>query len=462
MIFIGYKDNSYRFIHHTQENVIFHSTQAIFDEGHFPRYPSSHSREQIPPGRLTQEIELLVPEPFGVDEPAPTPFSPTPAYSRPFTPPIPPNLPTHSESPSPSPLLTPPKWSLVKIEEVEDNEDEDVEMHFPSPPPPEAGPSQYTTSQVPTVIPQKQGSDPQPGEDVSSLRYGLRRSTCETRVPYREGNIYEEDCYPTDVLRHPKWQQHPGKTNLDMACRMLENACRHIQAQPETIPIGGVYYLYSQWDNTVEINGIHYEVDWVGQQPIIIDIEENRIDAPPPAGKSATTAITNHMVYLAREGGAEHICFLLALRATETHVLPKTLKDVTKLPADSKKRWLESCLEELKLLKDRDVYEIVDLPKGRKVVKNYWVFNIKPDGCYRSRLIAKGFSQVEGINFDELFSPVVRYETAQLLLVVAALEDLDIQSVDIKTAYLYGNLDEEIYIEQPEGFKLPGKENKVW
>jgi len=90
------------------------------------------------------------------------------------------------------------------------------------------------------------------------------------------------------------------------------------------------------------------------------------------------------------------------------------------------------------------------------------VFNIKPDGCYRSRLVAKGFSQVEGINFDELFSPVVRYKTARLLLAVVALEDLDIQSVDIKTAYLYGDLDKEIYMEQPEGFKLPGKENKVW
>jgi len=50
-----------------------------------------------------------------------------------------------------------------------------------------------------------------------------------------------------------------------MACRMLENACRHIQAQSETIPIGGVYYPYSQWDNTIEINRICYEVDWVGQ-----------------------------------------------------------------------------------------------------------------------------------------------------------------------------------------------------
>jgi len=171
------------------------------------------------------------------------------------------------------------------------------------------------------------------------------------------------------------------------------------------------------------------------------------MDAPSLAGKSATTAITNHMVHLAREGGAEYICFLLALRATETYILPKTFKDVAKLPADSKKRWLESCLEELKSLKDRDVYEIVDLPKRRKAVKICWVFNIKPDSRYQSRLVTKGFSQVKDIDFDELFSLVVCYETVRLLLAVAALEDLDIQSVDIKTAYLYGDLDEEIYME---------------
>ena len=128
------------------------------------------------------------------------------------------------------------------------------------------------------------------------------------------------------------------------------------------------------------------------------------MDTLPPAGESATTAITNHMVHLAKESRAEHIRFLLALRATETQFLPKTFKDVTKLQADSKKRWLESCLEELKSLKDRDVYEIMDFSKRRKVVKNHWVFNIKSDGHYRSHLVAKEFSQVKGIDFDELFS----------------------------------------------------------
>ena len=96
------------------------------------------------------------------------------------------------------------------------------------------------------------------------------------------------------------------------------------------------------------------------------------------------------------------------------------------------------------------------------MIKDHWVYGVKSLGQKRSRLVAKGFSQIEGIDFDELFSPVVRYETARLMLSIAALEDLDIHSVDVKTAYLYGDLEEEIYMEQPEGFRLPGQEQKVW
>jgi len=89
---------------------------------------------------------------------------------------------------------------MVLSEEVED-----VEMYFLSSPSPKAGPSQYTPFQVLTVIPQKRGSDPQPGEDIPSLRYGLRRLTYETRVPHKEDNVYKEDYHPIDVLRHPEW-----------------------------------------------------------------------------------------------------------------------------------------------------------------------------------------------------------------------------------------------------------------
>jgi len=76
-------------------------------------------------------------------------------------------------------------------------------------------------------------------------------------------------------------------------------------------------------------------------------------------------------------------------------------------------------------------------------------------------LLPKNFLKLKALTLMNYSLQVICYETVQLFLAVAVLKDLDIQSVDVKTAYLYGDLDEEIYMEQPEGFKLPGKENKV-
>ena len=79
------------------------------------------------------------------------------------------------------------------------------------------------------------------------------------------------------------------------------------------------------------------------------------------------------------------------------------------------------------------------------------------DAC----LVAKGFSQVKRSKFNQIFSLVMHFETVQLLLGLAALEDWYIFRLNIKSTYLYGELDEEIYMEQLEGFKIPGQENKV-
>jgi hypothetical protein len=79
----------------------------------------------------------------------------------------------------------------------------------------------------------------------------------------------------------------------------------------------------------------------------------------------------------------------------------------------------------------------------------------------KARLVAKGFSQVEGLDYDQVFSPVVRFETVRLILAMAALENWTISGVDVRNAYLYGELDEEIYMEQPEGFRAMGLEHFV-
>jgi hypothetical protein len=90
---------------------------------------------------------------------------------------------------------------------------------------------------------------------------------------------------------------------------------------------------------------------------------------------------------------------------------------------ETHKKWIDACLEELKALQKRSVYELVDLPKGQRTIKNRWVFNEKSDSHLWPRLVGKGFSQVKGIDYNKLFSAVVHYETACLLFGVAAMED---------------------------------------
>ncbi len=131
------------------------------------------------------------------------------------------------------------------------------------------------------------------------------------------------------------------------------------------------------------------------------------------------------------------------------------------MPSDIQKEWHNACCEELDSLCKCKVFKLINLPKGRKVIKNQWVFNLKLDGHKKARLVAKGFSQVEGIDYDKIFLPVVWFETVQVMLMLAALRNWHISGLDVKTAFLYGDLDEKLYMEQPEGFKFPGQQNKV-
>ena len=117
------------------------------------------------------------------------------------------------------------------------------------------------------------------------------------------------------------------------------------------------------------------------------------------------------------------------------------------------------------LLKN-DTYELVELPKGRKALRNKWVFKLKKDSDgkllkYKARLVVKGFGQKKGIDFDEIFSPVVKMSYIRVVLGLTASLDLELEQLDVKTAFLHGDLNEEIYMSQPEGFEVKGKEHMV-
>ena len=130
-------------------------------------------------------------------------------------------------------------------------------------------------------------------------------------------------------------------------------------------------------------------------------------------------------------------------------------------PEAARKEWKATCYEEMESLDKCDVFELTDLPKGCKTIGCRWVFDIKGDNHKRARLVAQGFSQVEGIDYNELFSPVVHFESVRLMLTLAALHNWYMTGVDICTAYFYGKLDEEIYMQQPKGFIARGQESKV-
>ena len=134
---------------------------------------------------------------------------------------------------------------------------------------------------------------------------------------------------------------------------------------------------------------------------------------------------------------------------------PLTYKEATTGP--NKEKWLEAMSDEMRSLDKNQVWTLVPRPKQTNIVTNRWIFKqkCKPNGeieRYRARLVARGFSQVHGIDYSETYAPVANMPTVRLLLAHAAIKSLKFKQFDIKTAFLYGNLDEKVYMEQPEGF----------
>ncbi|OMO58188.1 Integrase, catalytic core [Corchorus capsularis] len=150
--------------------------------------------------------------------------------------------------------------------------------------------------------------------------------------------------------------------------------------------------------------------------------------------------------------------------APQDEAEPKTFKEALSSPVVQE--WTNAMNDEMESMKTNHVWDLVDLPPGRKTIGNKWVLKVKrmADGSierYKARLVAKGYTQQEGVDYEETFSPVVRFASIRLILAIVANFDLELYQMDVKTAFLNGELDEEIYMDQPEGFVAKGQERKV-
>lgn len=106
------------------------------------------------------------------------------------------------------------------------------------------------------------------------------------------------------------------------------------------------------------------------------------------------------------------------------------------------------------------------MPKGKKAIGCKWVYRKKESisgrgETYKARLVAKGYSQREGIDYNEIFSPVVKHTSIRVILAMVAMHDMELEQLDVKTVFLHGDLEEEIYMQQSEGFEKEGMKNHV-
>nr|AFP55578.1 copia-type polyprotein [Rosa rugosa] len=130
-------------------------------------------------------------------------------------------------------------------------------------------------------------------------------------------------------------------------------------------------------------------------------------------------------------------------------------------------RWREAMRAEIEAIETNDTWQLTSLPKGVKKIGVKWVFKTKynehgkVDKC-KARLVAKGYAQQFGIDYTEVYAPVARWDTIRLIVALAAQKNWTIFQLDVKSAFLHGELNEDVYIEQPQGFEQKGEEEKVY
>lgn len=136
--------------------------------------------------------------------------------------------------------------------------------------------------------------------------------------------------------------------------------------------------------------------------------------------------------------------------------IPVSFKEAVN--SDKSDEWLKAMDEEMHSLKENNIFTLTNLPEGKKAVGGRWVYAIKTNvdasEKYKARYVAKGYSQKMGVDYAETFSPAANMASVRVLMQKAAQENLLLHQMDVKTAYLNAPIDCEIYMEQPEGYKV--------
>ncbi|GJZ20422.1 putative ribonuclease H-like domain-containing protein, partial [Tanacetum coccineum] len=182
-----------------------------------------------------------------------------------------------------------------------------------------------------------------------------------------------------------------------------------------------------------------------------------------PQTRRMTKNVTNHGMFSSVQQRINHKDFQNCLFACFlSQVEPKKVIQALTDPS-----WIEAMQDELLQFKLQKVWTLVDLPYGKRAIGTKWVYRNKKDerGIVirnKARLVAQGYTQEEGIDYDEVFAPVARIEAIRLFLAYASFKDFVVYQMDVKSAFLYGKIEEEVYVCQPPGFEDPEFPDRVY
>ncbi|KAK8951032.1 hypothetical protein KSP39_PZI004596 [Platanthera zijinensis] len=219
-----------------------------------------------------------------------------------------------------------------------------------------------------------------------------------------------------------------------------------------------ILYTYSRRPKTDE-QGQSVDVSPV---PVTASSPDSEDDLHIPLaqlfGKQGSTKypIANYISY--SHLSPAHKAFISSLSSI---MIPKTWQEAIQVP-----EWKQAMEEELRALHKNNTWQLVDLPPGKRTVGSRWVFTVKQnqDGIverYKARLVAQGYTQAQGIDYQDTFAPVAKMNTIRILFSCAVNRGWDLLQFDIKNAFLNGDLEEEVYMDTPPGLVIKGPEKKV-
>ncbi|GJY32832.1 putative ribonuclease H-like domain-containing protein, partial [Tanacetum coccineum] len=197
-------------------------------------------------------------------------------------------------------------------------------------------------------------------------------------------------------------------------------------------------------------------------------VGESLIQKPTSENEQALKNVLDKMMDQEKEALEQSDAVLLNGKWITADDSDWCLQEPTKIAqALDDESWVEAMQEELLQFKIQKVWTLVDLPYGKKAIGTKWVYRNKKDerGIVvrnKARLVAQGYKQEEGIDYDEVFAPVARIEAIRLFLAYASFMNFVVYQMDVKSAFLYGTIEEEVYVSQPPGFVDPEFPEKVY